>query len=95
MSGAHAGHGACGLLRGACVNTGCSRKPPNAGSSGSTAAACICAKVMVLGQCVLPSVCRDELLSYDPYDEGTFCRSRFWLLMVRAGQRAAGAAESN
>lgn len=24
----------------------------------------------------------DELLSYDPYDEGTFCRSRFWLLMA-------------
>jgi len=27
-------------------------------------------------------LCRDELLSYDPYDEGTFCRSRFWLLMA-------------
>ena len=31
-----------------------------------------------------PSCCRDELLSYDPYDEGTFCRSRFWLLMAYA-----------
>lgn len=28
------------------------------------------------------AACRDELLSYDPYDEGTFCRSRFWLLMA-------------
>ena len=31
-----------------------------------------------------PLCCRDELLSYDPYDEGTFCRSRFWLLMAYA-----------
>ena len=26
-----------------------------------------------------------RLLSYDPYDEGTFCRSRFWLLMAYGG----------
>lgn len=31
---------------------------------------------------MINSVRRDELLSYDPYDEGTFCRSRFWLLMA-------------
>ena len=24
---------------------------------------------------------RDELLEYDPYDEGVFCRARFWLFI--------------
>ncbi|KAL4854493.1 Transmembrane protein 50 [Chlorella vulgaris] len=33
---------------------------------------------------MINSVRRDELLSYDPYDEGTFCRSRFWLLVAYA-----------
>ena len=26
-------------------------------------------------------VCRDELEEYDPFDEGVFCRSRFWLFI--------------
>lgn len=25
--------------------------------------------------------CRDELLEYDAFDEGVFCRSRFWLFI--------------
>ena len=25
--------------------------------------------------------CRDELQEYDPFDEGVFCRSRFWLFI--------------
>ena len=25
--------------------------------------------------------CRDELEEYDPFDEGVFCRSRFWLFI--------------
>ncbi|PSC73905.1 transmembrane 50-like protein [Micractinium conductrix] len=38
--------------------------------------------VATLSLIMINSVRRDELLSYDPYDEGTFCRSRFWLLMA-------------
>lgn len=26
-------------------------------------------------------MCRDELEEYDPFDEGVFCRSRFWLFI--------------
>lgn len=26
--------------------------------------------------------CRDELLDYDPFDEGLFCRARLWLFMA-------------
>lgn len=38
--------------------------------------------IATLALIMINSVRRDELLSYDPYDEGTFCRSRFWLLMA-------------
>ena len=29
---------------------------------------------------MINSVRRDELLSTDPFDDGIFCRARFWLL---------------
>lgn len=28
-----------------------------------------------------PNMCREELENYDAFDEGVFCRSRFWLFL--------------
>ena len=31
--------------------------------------------------CCCRCCCRDELTEYDPFDDGSFCRSRFWLFV--------------
>ena len=28
-----------------------------------------------------PPPCREELAEYDPFDDGSYCRSRFWLFV--------------
>lgn len=40
--------------------------------------------IATLALIMINSVRRDELLSYDTYDEGMYCRSRIWLLMAYA-----------
>ena len=35
----------------------------------------------ILVKITSPLTRRDELMEYDPFDEGVFCRSRFWLFI--------------